>query len=207
MFIRLSAPVAVQWELTSWCNHFCIHCYNYWRHGKKNVFEPDLEAYDKVSQALVANKVFAATLTGGEPLVALDAAFPYLTRLRDAGIVLSMNTNLTLLTPRKVEQLKELGIRSINTSLMSHDQTTNDYLANAPGAYKRIVAGIKLAIESGFYVNVNMVVSRYNLDHVFATGKYVKSLGAESFSATKVSTPDHASTAFDGMQLSMTSSI
>lgn len=203
MFIKLSAPVAVQWELTSWCNHFCIHCYNYWRHGTKNVFEPDLEAYDKVSQAMAANKVFAATLTGGEPLVALDAAFPYLIRLRDAGIVLSMNTNLTLLTPRKVEQLNELGVRAITTSLMSYDPTTNDYLANAPSAFNRVVEGIRLALESGFYLVVNMVVSKHNLAHVFATAEFLKSLGVENFSATKVSTPGNAPEAFDGMRLGM----
>ncbi len=31
MYHELKSPVTVQLEITSKCNHRCVHCYNYWR--------------------------------------------------------------------------------------------------------------------------------------------------------------------------------
>jgi len=196
MFLQLSAPISVQWELTPWCNHLCIHCYNFWRaDGGRALAKvtPELIAqYDQATEEIIVNKVFAVTLTGGEPLAVFDTALPFLQRLRNAGIQMSLNSNLTLLTPATANQLWDLGIRSVLTSLMAGDPKLNDSLANTPGAHKRTVRGIQIAQEQGLRVSVNMVATHKNIAHIYSTAQLVKSLGVSNFSATKAATPGNA---------------
>jgi len=143
---QLSAPLNAQWELTAWCNHRCIYCYNYWR-GDGSVFQPrltkaDLHTQRQIAEELVQNRVFHATLTGGEPLAVIEQMEGILKTAVDSGLRLGINSNLTLLNDRKVGILKELGVRSILTSLMSADELLTDRLTQRPGAYQRILEGI-----------------------------------------------------------------
>lgn len=193
VFRTLSAPVTVQWELTPFCNERCVHCYNYWRGPKSNeklVISPEtLTTYDRASQEIVKNKVFQVTVTGGEPLSVLKQAYPYIERLTENGVGISFNTNLTILTKERARLLKNLGVRSILTSLISSDPELNDELTNRPNTHHDVSRGIRLALAEGFWVAVNMVVTKRNLFDIFSTAEYVKSLGVTAFSATKASTP------------------
>jgi len=192
-FRTLSAPVTLQWELTPFCNERCIHCYNFWRGpqaGEKLVVDSEtLAIYDRASREIVGNKVFYVTVTGGEPLAVLKQTYPYLQRLAENGVSISFNTNLTMFTREKAQTLKRLGVRSILTSLMSGDPNLNDELANRPNTHHDVSRGIKLALDEGFWVGANMVVTKRNLYDIFSTAEYVKSLGVTGFSATKAATP------------------
>lgn len=196
IFRTLSAPVVVQWELTPFCNERCIHCYNYWRTdalGEKLIITPEtLAILDKASSEIVRNKIFHVTVTGGEPLAVLKRAYPYLQRLAEGGVEISFNTNLTMLTKEKAYLLRDLGVRSILTSLISGDPQLNDELANRPDTHKDVSRGIRLALDEGFWVGVNMVITKKNLHDIYATAEYVKSLGMKAFSATKASTPTNS---------------
>jgi MoaA/NifB/PqqE/SkfB family radical SAM enzyme len=45
MYKELKSPVAVQLELTTACNHKCIHCYNHWRNAsEKDVTLSEVDA-------------------------------------------------------------------------------------------------------------------------------------------------------------------
>ncbi len=204
MFKRLMAPISVQWELTAACNLNCVHCYNYWR-GKNET--PSLPVItnqpnpEKVADELINNKVFHVTLTGGEPLLVMHKYRKTLLRLRDAGIDLHCNSNLALLNPKRLQLLQEIGVRSILTSIMGHEASVHNPIANAQGSFEKTVAGIRLAIERGFRVGVNMVVTKKNLPHVYATGAFAQQLGVTCFSATKALKPATADD-FSDYQLS-----
>lgn len=192
MHKQLSAPLVVQWEVTPWCNYNCAHCYNYWRAStkcKRVLTANQLLDQEKIARELVSNKVFHVTLTGGEPLGVLEQIFPILQGMVQAGIDISVNTNLGLLNNKVVDLLHKLKVRSILTSLLSADEKVNNTLAQNTGAFRSTTQGIKLAVSAGFPVFVNMVVSQKNLDTVYATGELAYSLGAKAFCATKVSMP------------------
>lgn len=196
IFRTLSAPVVAQWELTPFCNERCIHCYNYWRTdalGEKLIITPEtLAILDKTSSEIVRNKIFHATVTGGEPLAVLKWAYPYLERLAEGGVKISFNTNLTMLTKEKARLLKDLGVESILTSLISSEPRLNDELANRPNTHRDVSRGIGLALNEGFLVSVNMVVTKKNLHDIYSTAEYIKGLGVKAFSATKASTPKNS---------------
>ena len=191
MFVELSAPVTVQWELTGWCNHNCIYCYNYWKNERLplSVTDETLDLFAKTADEIISNKIFHVTLTGGEPLAVIEKAFPSLMKLREAGVDLGINTNLTLLTPQKAAILRQLGIRSILTSLQSSSPEITDFLTQRDGAFHRILRGIKIAREEGFSVTVNMVVTKLNLHLIKETAILSKQMGANAFCATKATPP------------------
>lgn len=201
----LSAPVTLQWEVTPFCNEQCVHCYNHWRglkgREKLIVGSETLAFYDHASREILRSKVFHVTVTGGEPLAVLRRVYPYLMRLKEGGVGISFNTNLTMLTKDKAEMLRELGVRSILTSLISGNSALNDQLANRVNTQRDVVRGIALALEEGFWVAVNMVVTKKNIAEVYSTAEFARSLGVNAFSATKASTPTN-SPDFSGYSLS-----
>lgn len=197
MFKMLDAPISIHLELNTACNHRCLHCYNYWR-GDAPVMNaaltPDLA--DDIVRELAASGVFFVTLTGGEPLLNLPVLLRVIRGLRAQGIDCNLNTNLSLLTEQSARDLRDAGLGSMLTSLLSCDPATHDALAHAPGSYERVVRGIRVAVATGMYVSANMVVSRPNLGQVEETGRFAAALGIRSFAATRVVPPRAETTRF-----------
>jgi len=196
IFRTLSAPVTVQWELTPWCNEKCVHCYNYWRKSsdipKNPIGEHTTKAYSSAVDEIIRNRVFHATITGGEPLGVLKNALPHLRRLSESGVSLDFNTNLTMFSKETADTLRLIGVRSILTSLMAADPELNDRLAGRRGTFEDVTRGIKLAKQEGFRVSVSMVITKGNLDQIFKTAEYAKRLGVDTFCVTKASIPINA---------------
>lgn len=196
MFLELSAPISLQWELTDWCNYKCLHCYNYWRSQGQcalKITPRHLEIYATTAQEILRNGILDVTLTGGEPLAVLKQAYPFLRQLSENGVQLSLNSNLSMLTPNIAAKLQELQIENILVSLPAGNSQMNDAITSFSGAHEKTVKGINLALESGFWVAVNMVVTKVNLSEIYSTAEYVKSLGVENFSATKAASPANCS--------------
>lgn len=156
----------------------------------------------KLVEELIRNRVFGVTLTGGEPLGVISHYEKSILHLKEAGVALSMNSNLALLSEEKVKLLKRLGIRSILTSLLSAEEDHNDDLTRRDGSHGRTLRGIKLAVSHGFPVAINMVVTKKNLATIRETGRLAKELGAMAFCATKVTPPTNC-TDFSDYELSM----
>ncbi|MDO8621109.1 MAG: radical SAM protein [Candidatus Levybacteria bacterium] len=192
LYKTLSAPLDVQVEVTTLCNEACVHCYNFWRGAKfKGVANnlPDTTlGKDKVlviMDQLVKSQVFRVTFTGGEPFLFRDAVTEGVRFAKKAGLDCSLNSNLTVITRKDAESLKEAGLDSVLTSLHSFDEETHDEITQRRGSFGRTLRGIKICRDAGLDVGVNMVVMQTNQEQVFETGKFVKELGVRSFSATK----------------------
>lgn len=189
----LSAPVSCQWELTPKCNYDCSHCYNHWRQsGSESAFvvnEKVIALYEASVREILANQVFAVTVTGGEPLLVFDQVLPFLKQLHAEGVQVRLNSNLSLLTKEMAQSLKQVGVVSMLASLSAGIEEINDRITGRQGSFARTVRGIKIAKEAGFPVTVNMVVTKVNLHLIFETAKLTASLGVESFAATRASIP------------------
>jgi radical SAM protein with 4Fe4S-binding SPASM domain len=173
------------------CNHQCLHCYNYWRNDPRQVSLPKnyKQLYQTVVDELIKSKVFHVVITGGEPLVVIEKIAEFIKQLHLAGITLSINTNLTLLTPQRAVLLKEIGIQSVLVSLPSANAQTCDFIVKKKNSLSRIIKGIKIAVGSGLGVSANMVVSQYNLPDIEKTAELARSLGISNLSVTRASNP------------------
>lgn len=203
MYKTLSGPVIVQVELTTGCNQCCIQCYNYWRQGNQDeVFTLSRKALEHIAGELIRLQVFRVVISGGEPLLQADRAFYFAKVLSDAGICVALNTNLNPVKPDRVKKLESSGVYSVLTSLMSYDELTHDYMAQREGSHRRTLRGIKILLEAGVRLGVNMVVTKVNKEHVYDTGLLVASLGVKAFSATKAAPPANAEVDFSELFLS-----
>ena len=192
LYKTLSAPLDVQVEVTTLCNEACVHCYNFWRGGKFkeqpiNFSDSTLNTRDmaKVIRQLVDNQVFRVTFTGGEPFLFNKTVIDGVRSVKQGGLDCSLNSNLTTVTQRNAEALKEAGLDSILTSFHSFDEETHDTITQRKGSFKRTLRGIKICQDAGLDVGANMVVMKINQEQVFETGRLVQELGINSFSATK----------------------
>jgi radical SAM protein with 4Fe4S-binding SPASM domain len=191
MYEILSAPMLINWEVTQFCNHSCLHCYNHWRTSfiKERINKKYKQIYENATNEFIENKVFVVTVTGGEPLTVFKEILPFIKKLNSAGIWVTLNSNLTLLTSKRAKQLKEAGIRSFLVSLPSADPETCDFITGVKNSFNSTVRGIKIAQEENFPIFINMVVSKINKDQVGMTAEFVSSLKLKHFAATRASEP------------------
>lgn len=183
----LEAPISVQLELTEKCTNKCIHCYNHWRIANTNFKSLDKIKLDRILKQFIASKVMSVTITGGEPLIKKKLLLYAISFLNDSNIDVHLNSNLTLLNYQYAKDLKEHGLKSVLTSLLSFQEITHNKITGNHKSFNDTINGINQAIKAGLKVSVNMVVTKFNFKHIYQTAVLSKKIGATHFSATKVS--------------------
>ena len=70
-YLKIKAPLATQFELTSGCNQRCIFCYNVWKNlcSEQNSITLSKENQLKVIDKIIENEIFDIIFSGGEPLL------------------------------------------------------------------------------------------------------------------------------------------
>lgn len=197
MYKILDAPLTVHIELNTKCNRACLHCYNYWR-ADINVDKLLSKSLSiNIAKQLEKNQVFYAIVTGGEPMLNMESLIFLIQNLRQKKITFGLNSNLSLMTKINAKQLKNAGLRTILTSLLSYNETTHNLLSGSKQSFQNIMNGIKIALSTGLRVAINMVVTKTNIGHVEKTGKLAQIIGAFAFSATRVIVPRSKSHCFN----------
>lgn len=199
MYKELKSPLVVQLELTTRCNHRCVHCYNHWRSESVKDKTLSVDEIERIINNLKEGEVSSLLITGGEPMLYPELMLTALDLGRKAGLQCAVNSNLTLVTPEIAKELKRLEV-GVLTSMLSYDPVLHDSLTTSSGSFARLIKGIKILQEFGVPVSVNMVVMRANMDQIYETGKFVHSLGVSSFRATKVH-PAQGSSIFEDIKL------
>ncbi|MDQ1770767.1 radical SAM protein [Labilibaculum sp. A4] len=181
-YLKLKAPLFVQFELTSGCNQKCIFCYNVWKETNSKLSPPTKDVQIKILDKIISNEIFSIIFSGGEPLL-VSWLEDLISKASKKKIETSLITNGILLTKKKAETLKENGLNSIQISLHHYHESTNNSLVNE-NAFKSTVNGIRNALEifGDEAVNVNMVVLPSTVPDVYKMAKYLKSLHLKHFS-------------------------
>ena len=179
----LSLPLTAQLEVTDFCNHRCIHCYNLDSEVKNR---PMRHVKDEtvlaVAHKLIDNKVFGVIVTGGEPLIKKELTKQIISLLKDNGLRVSLNTNLTLFDDDFISFLKEKKV-GVLTSCPSGISSSFAKLVGIDN-YAKFETNLKKLADIGVRLTVNMVITKDNLHEIRKTAKRMKSLGCKSFAAT-----------------------
>ncbi len=178
---NISGPITAHVEITNACNEKCRHCYNFSRTEKmatQTISQCNLE---NTIAELIENKVMHVIVTGGEPLLALDKVVFLIEKSLDAGMSVSLNSNMKAGTPANLRILHDAGIDHILTTLHSHKKEVHDYITCVPGSFENTVENIKWASQSGIRITVNTILNQYNKDDFYEIGKFVHQLGVTKF--------------------------
>lgn len=173
----LRYPPNVQWEVTSECNHNCIHCYNYWRKDHQKIagmckFHTE-EEYLILASKIIEQKPVSVVITGGEPLLVFDKIKSSIELLLKHGIYVSINTNAALLTEEIVDFLVEHKM-GIFVSFPCSDEKICDFITGKKGSVQSIVEKLDLAYSKKLPFTTNIVVSTANILHVQDTAAFLK---------------------------------
>lgn len=191
-YLRLKSPLVAQIELTEKCNNSCLHCYNFWRDKQTKIsVGKDLSEADarRVIAALSECEVFHVVLTGGEPFLNRAALRAILEETRNAGITVSLNSTLSCLLRRDLDYLDRAKIAGVLVSILGSTAEKHDAIAQRRGAFAGTMRGIAMLQAASITLNVNMVVSKKNLDDIGSVARLVKSIGINGFYATRAGCP------------------
>lgn len=175
--MRLNSFIA---EVTTRCNHSCLHCYNVWESGRPYPREElgtadTLAMYGKMLDETGAKLV---TLTGGEPLLRAD--LPQMVEyLAGRGVKVNLITNGALLDDDALGRLAGPAIGFWELPLLSAKRAIHDELSGAPGAFDRTTLALaKLKARKQLVVAV-FVATRLNLPTLRDTIGLAIALGAD----------------------------
>lgn len=178
MLCRASAaqrPITGTLELLPICNMNCDMCYirlsrtEMEKKGRMRTADEWISMGEEMERA----GVLFLLLTGGEPLLFPDFRRLYLS-LRERGIILTVNTNGTLIDADWAAFFGENKPRRINITLYGADDRAYETLCHYPGGFEKTVQGIRLLKERGVDVKINGSVTKSNrndMEKIYAIGR------------------------------------
>lgn len=140
----------------------CQHCYNKSDTSIKNVLSTDeiLSIIDEAEK----NNVIYFQITGGEPLIREDIS-EIIQYLYYKGFIVTIFTNLTLLTDEHIKILEEYNINCI-TSLDFYSDIKHDELRGMKGAHKKTLDNIKKLRERNINVRINFMINNKSIEEL-----------------------------------------
>ena len=162
---RTRTPANGSIELLPLCNMNCDMCYV--RLGREEMeAKGRLHTADEwleIGRQMKDAGVLFLLLTGGEPFLYPDFRRLYL-ELRKMGMIITINTNGTLIDEDLAEFFGKYKPRRVNITLYGTDEETYANLCHYPGGYEKTLRGIRLLRERGVDVKVGGSLARANQD-------------------------------------------
>ena len=94
----------------------------------------------------------------------------------DAGLIVALATNGTLIDADVARQIKDSGVRRVSISFDGADAATHD-IFRGPGAFDLAIAGMNHLAEVGVPYQINTTVARHNVHQMPETLALAKELG------------------------------
>ncbi len=170
-------PLLGSLELTFRCNLRCQHCYvpieqRANRRGKELSLPETKRILDEITEA----GCLWLLLTGGEPLLRPDFKDIYLYAKRK-GLLLTLFSNGTLVTPRIADFLAEWRPFKIEFTLYGATQETYERVTGIPGSYAKCRRGIDLLLERNLPLSLKTMVMTLNYHELDGMQSLADSLG------------------------------
>lgn len=160
---RRHIPLNGTFELTPVCNMSCRMCYVRMTREQQEALHPLRTADEWIALGRVARDrgMLYLLLTGGEPFLRSDFR-KILSELHQMGLVITINSNGTLINEEVVEWLKETPPVRINITLYGASDKTYGELCRNPHGFTQATRAIRLLKEAGISVKINCSVTPYN---------------------------------------------
>lgn len=158
-----NSPVSGSIELLPLCNMNCDMCYirlsreDMERQGRMRTADEWLEIGSQMREA----GVLFLLLTGGEPFLHPDFEKIYL-GLREMGMIITINTNGTLIDTELAAFLGKYKPRRVNITLYGTDEKTYTELCHYSNGYRSTMRGMQLLCANGVDVKIGGSLTKVN---------------------------------------------
>lgn len=171
-------PVSGTFELTPRCNLDCKMCYVHMTPEEARPLGEELTAEEWLAvgrQAVEAGMIYLL-LTGGEPMLRPDFATVY-TEMVKLGVLVSVNTNGTLLTPEVLECFQKHPPEVVNLTLYGASPDTYESLCGVRGGYEKATAAVRALRAAGIRVALNTTFTHCNARDMEALVSFAAQVG------------------------------
>jgi radical SAM protein with 4Fe4S-binding SPASM domain len=161
---KMRRPLNAAFELTSACNLSCRMCYVRQSGSDRTSRGKEMSAAQwlELSRQAKDNGLLFLLLTGGEVFRRRDFFDIYgpLTRL---GLVISVYTNGTLITPAVAARLAQAPPNRTEVTLYGATAATYEAITGVPGSYAACCAGIEALVTHGIPLGLKTTLTRHNV--------------------------------------------
>jgi len=162
-------------EPTFRCNLKCAHCYVAYDPKKKEMTYKEIcYILDEITEA----GCLWLLITGGEPFVRDDFLDIY-TYAKKKGLLVTLFTNGTLITPKVADYLKEWPPFVVEITLYGITKETYEKVTGVAGSFERCIKGMDLLLKRKIPLKLKTTVMTLNRYEVWEIKKYVEDLGVE----------------------------
>ena len=158
------------------CPNDCIHCSAPSRQGE--ILESTV-VKGAISEALDMGS-YLVTFDGGEPMLRKDLP-DLVSSVGDRAISTSFTSGYHL-TEDLARRLKQAGLYAVRISIDSPFEKEHDRVRGREGAYRDALFGVKNALAAGLMVDLFMVTSPHNIDHLEDAFSLAAGLGVHELS-------------------------
>ncbi|MBI2831777.1 MAG: radical SAM protein [Chloroflexi bacterium] len=173
----------VQWHLTERCNLRCRHCYQQ-RLTDEMSYDETCRALDNIKGAIEGwvteyqlEMSPSLHFTGGEPFLRRDL-FYILAYASKKGFSTSILSNGTLITDDTARRIKEAQVRDVQVSLDGLEAVHDSI--RGKGSFRKALQGIENLLSNSIDTNVNLTVSRINVDQIQGLVRLASDMGVSA---------------------------
>lgn len=167
-------------ELTERCDLNCVHCYINQPAGSQIIRQKEMTT-NQVK--LVLDKIATAgclflEITGGEPLLRPDFPEIYM-YARQLGMIVTLLTNATMLTPELVDLLAASKPHLVDISVYGATKETYESVTRIPGSFARFINGLDLLHERHIRISLKSIILTKNKHEIPAMQHLAEKYGCE----------------------------
>ncbi|MCD7807964.1 MAG: radical SAM protein [Erysipelotrichaceae bacterium] len=165
----LHNPLSGTFELTPLCNMNCRMCYVRMSKKDQEAIRPLRKAEEWIELGKIAKEkgMLYLLLTGGEPFFYPNFRY-VMESLHQLGLLISINTNATLINEETVAWLKDVPPVRMNITLYGASDETYERLCRNPHGFTQVTHAIHLLKEAGIPIKINCSVTPFNKDDLEA---------------------------------------
>jgi radical SAM protein with 4Fe4S-binding SPASM domain len=174
-------PICGSIEVTRRCPSKCVHCYNKLpmndqeARGSELTYEEHCRILDEITEAGCLWLLY----TGGEIFARNDFLDIY-TYAKQKGLLITLFTNGTLITPAIADYLAEWCPFSIEITLYGRTKETYERVTGIPGSYELCMRAIQLLKERGLPLKLKTMAITFNKHEIWDMKRFVEEeLGLE----------------------------
>jgi MoaA/NifB/PqqE/SkfB family radical SAM enzyme len=155
-FMNKAHVFRIEFMTTLECNAKCGFCSNH-KMDRSSRASPDV--VDAVFRRCIEHGVPTINFLGGEALLDEDI-FRLVKQYTDAGIVVGITTNGTLLDRERLVRLKEAGIAGFSITIHDAIAMRHDLMVGFPAAFERVLDAIREAKGLNLRIGLQTIYSR-----------------------------------------------
>ncbi|WP_414621303.1 pyrroloquinoline quinone biosynthesis protein PqqE [Calothrix sp. CCY 0018] len=170
-------PLSLVAELSYRCPLRCPYCSNPLDWADKSSQELSTEDWLRVIRQSRQLGVVQLGLSGGEPLLRPDLEV-LIEEAASLGLYTTLVTAATLLTSKRAEKLRQVGLDHIQISIQDSRAAESDSIAGIK-CFEQKLAAARLVKNLGFPLTLNFVLHRHNLNRIEEMLQLAENLAAD----------------------------